>query len=269
MGRMNLKAALWYQLDYMAKASLSVFGVLILISIAAHLLSVFGIINITISDYSPGDVVDVAIRGVDSLTGAYYDYDANITIINWMNVGAVAFFSLFIVGIVGIREDIKFLLQNGMGRRTVFMSTFLASVITATVIGFFGELFNLISYNWSVFPLRGLTLDGANPGFLLGWFFHIAVLLTAWQLGTFISLIYYRLTKTGQIAFSVSAVLAFILISSHSARRISIDIEMWIENLIYAIENINLVNVSTATLVIGLIVSAGSFLLIRRAQVKE
>jgi len=264
MGKMNLKAALWYQLDYMAKATLSVFGVLVLIAIAAYLLSAFGILNITISDYAPNDVLDLAMRGAYAVQNddGYY---TNIT----MNIGAVALLSLFIVGIVGIREDIKFLLQNGMGRRTVFTCTFLASIITAVVLGFFGELFNLISYNWSVFSLRGLTLDATNHTFLLGWLFHIAVLFMAWQLGTFVSLIYYRLNKIGQIVFSISAVSAFILMTSLSAQRITADVDVWVENFIYAIENINLINVSTITFLIGLVTAALSFLLIRRAQTKE
>jgi len=269
MRSMNLKPALLYQLDYMLRASLGVLGVLILVALGSHLLAAAGIFSVNIDTSSPGEILDLAIRGAGEIQIEGADYDGEIIIVNWLNVGAVALLSLFIVGIVGIREDIKFLLQHGMGRRTVFTSTFLASLISAAAIGLINEGFNLISSHWAAFPFVGLTFDGMNHGFFAGWLFHVGILFCAWQLGTFISLLYYRMNKIQQIVFSVVAGGFILLVMQGFVRRVVVDVDVWIENFMYTLENLHLINISMITLIIGLVAAAFSFMLIRRTQVKE
>jgi len=266
---MNLKPALLYQLDYMLKASLGVMGVLILIALGSHLLAAAGIFSVSVEQYAPREILDLAIRGVGEIQVEGTDYDGEFIIVNWLNVGAVALFSLFIVGIVGIREDIKFLLQHGMGRRTVFFSTLLASIICAVAVGLVSEGFNLISSHWAEFPFVGLTFNDMGHGFLAGWLFHAGIFFCAWQLGTFISLLYYRMNKIQMIIFSVAAGGVILLLMQGFARRVIADVDVWIENFMYAMENLHLVNISTVTLVIGSAAAAFSFMLIRRAQIKE
>ena len=269
MRSMNLKPALLYQLDYMLRASLGILGVLILVAIGAHLMATVGAFDVNVDTHTPREVLDLALVTTEEVQVGDSDYGFNIVIVNILNVGAVALLSLFIVGIVGIREDIKFLLQHGMGRRTVFFSTFFASIITATAMGLISEVFNLISSQWAAFPFVGLTFNEMEHSFFTGWLFHAGILLCAWQLGTFISLLYYRMSKMQMIIFSVAAGGTILLGMQGFFRRILVDVDLWIENFMYMMENLHLINISMFTLAIGLVAATFSSLLIRRAQVKE
>jgi len=264
MRAMNLKPALQYQLDYMAKATLSVLGVSIAIILFFSLLGgVFQFGGTSGNEYETADtILNLQVRGTE------LDYGGNLVM--WFNLGAIALFSIFIVGIVGIREDIKFLLQHGMGRYTVFLSTLLGSLITGLALGALGELLNFISSNWEAFPIRGLTFDGAEHGFVVGWLSQAMLLFFVWQLGTLISLIYYRMNRIQQIVFSVCAggIIFFGIQGPLPA------LEHWgeyIPQVIETLENIvlNPVNIVIFSSAAGVVSAMLNFFLIRRAEIKE
>jgi len=247
MGNMRLKPALYYQLDYMVRASLSVLGVLLLVSAANYLLINFFEGNFAIfMVIIDGDISSMA-----------------------LNVGGVAVISLFIVGIVGIREDIKFFMQHGRGRYTTYFSTLLGSLISAAAIGLVCELFNLIGDAWHMFPLQGVNFGGA--GFIGSWVMHTVFFFGAWQLGMLVSLLYYRMSKMQQIIFSVAIGGIFLL-------ALPTFVPSLIDSLVQGLEDMDwdafmfMPNVSmlAVPVVLGGVMAAGfNFLLLRRAQIKE
>jgi len=257
MRKMNIKAALHYQLAYMLEASLWTFAIVLAIAIFFSIL--FPVIITTFSD-----VNDVVYEVAEALTIDVNDENGNTVIISFFNLGAVAFVSLFIVGIAGIREDLRLFLQHGMGRYTTFFSTLWCSLICATVIGAFCELLNIITRHWELFPMQGLNLN-TDYGFIAGWLFHTALFFSVWQLGTLISLIYYRLNRIGQVLFSVSLG-AIVIFGIPNLFRGWINIE-GIEAMISGISDH--VNVILFASVSGVLSAIFSFLLIRRAEVKE
>ena len=243
MGNMRLKQALHYQLDYMFWASLWVLGITSAIFIVSVLLS--GVA-------AAGNFVFVVNAG--------YDYGQFTG-----NANAIFTIFLFVIGIVGIRSDLKFFLQNGMGRNTTFFSNLLASIIVGVVLGFINEVITVV--------IAMLFVNAMNPGsnFMQNWAVSSAVFIGAWQIGALISLIYYRLNRLGQVIFTISAialvVFGFGAFANYFLRDPDAMIER-IEEFVTVSQNIA-INTTLITLAIAAVAAAGSFLLIRRAQIKE
>ena len=261
MRKMNIKPALHYQLDYMFWASIWTFGILFAIMVITRLFFGIGVISLgesAYNDYSAGFVIGL----ITDIMEDNPEYS-----VSWFNIGAVAFFSFFIVGIAGIREDLRFFLQHGMGRYTTFFSTLWGSLICATVIGGFCELLNFITSRWSAFPMRGMTFANINQGSFAGWLIHIAIFFTVWQFGTLISLLYYRMNKIQQIVFSVGMG-GLIIFGLPNFFRLSPD---WISTMIDVLVrgSLNPLTVALFTSVLGILSALFNFLLIRRAEIKE
>jgi len=226
---MRLKPALRYQLEYMAKASLNTVCVIAIIVVAFRLL------------------------GAIFMIGGQID---NI------NMAVVAFVSLFIVGIASIREDLRMLLQHGMGRYTTYFSTLLIGIISGIVLGLFCELLNLIADRWHGFPMTGL-IPHDGQSFFVGWLLHASLLFLAWQLGVFISLLYYRMSKMQQIVFSISAIALSVFVLTHAINSVA-DLEFAAPIVLPAPLSLTAFVMSSTALVAVL-----NFLLLRRAQVRE
>ena len=243
MNKMRLKPALHYQLDYFVRSSLSYLGVLAAIIISINLIRRF---------FIDGTVVDIlGLVRFDTGGGGFFVF----------NVGTILVFMLFVIGIVGIREDFKMLLQHGMGRCTAYFSSLFGSLIFAAVLGLFCELLNIAARYWPSFPVRGMTF--LEQGFFAGWFLQAGFFFLAWQLGVLISLIYYRLNGLQQTVFTVAAVATIIFVLPGGLRHIAeggADLEAALVGL--------LANPTFIPLW-GALAAVGNFLLLRRAQVKE
>lgn len=252
MKNMRLKPAMRYQLEYMLDAFLSIMGVTVLIMIAMFILGV--------------------------TFGAEAETEMNILVIGSVNIGGMGNFSfnmasimvmaLFIIGIAGIREDIKMFLQHGMGRYTVYFSTLFAALVCGALMGLFFQLLNLLYYHWPVFPARGLGFQGS--GFFSGWLWHMGVLFFAWQLGTLISLIYYRLSGRQAVIFSVAAggLMLFVL-PGFIGRLVSFVTSNVAGQAVFTPAPGGFGSRLTAIFFFGMLSAGLNFLLIRRAQVRE
>lgn len=246
MNNMRLIPALRYQLQYMTLVFLGALGVLAAIFIVLTLLGVF-----TSSD----ETVNINIMDIINIGSASYDVN--------FNVGAIMMFMLFIIAIGSIREDLRFLLQHGMGRCTTYFSTLLGHLISGAALGLLCELFNLAAGYSPVFVASGLTFPG---GFFSGWMLHMGCFFLAGQLGVLISLIYYLLNKIQTIVFSVTggAILLFGLPSM--MLNIFGEDASALETILAVFAN----PFALACLIflIGALTAAANFLLLRRAQVR-
>jgi len=249
VNRLNLKPALRYQLTTMSKAAAMVFAIVFAVAIFLHFLVGFFI--------EPETTVNIA--GIVS-TEADETFETFIRV-NQVNFGFVAIIFLFVAGVGGIREDLKLMLQHGMGRRTVYVSTLLGSLISSAALGIFCELLNLVT----VFSISGLNFQG---GFFSGVLLHTLSFFLAWQLGTLISMIYYRLETMQKIIFSVlGGALIVFGIPRTITRLLTHDAGAFEATLINIFTNPFVLVLPI--LVCGVLAATGNFLLLRRAQVRE
>ena len=188
-----------------------------------------------------------------------------------VNVGisGVGFLHLFILGIAGIRSDLRFYLQHGISRRTTFFSHLYGSLICSAAIGLFCKIFNLFAGLLPVYTGGGS--DFTIQSFLTGWMTHTLVFFFAWQIGALISLIYYRLGMMQQIVFTVAAITA-ILLTLLSSVRYAVSVSDGLGGMAQSAVESSFGFTSTlilATLLLGTLAAAGNYLLLRRAQIKE
>jgi len=192
-----------------------------------------------------------------------------------MNIGGIFVITFFIVGIAGIREDLRFFLQNGMGRYTVYFSTLLASLICSAVLGLIFGLINALPVQFV-----SATAFGSSGSFLAGWIMSGVFLFFAWQLGTLISLIYYRLKNTFQIvAVSVAGgvlilsglpnIIYTFLYAVIPSSDVAAEVAEAINEAFYGATILPQNNMPVVILLLGTVAAVLNFLLIRRAQVKE
>ena len=230
----RLNQALFYQLRSFGWSSLYVYGISLCVIVAVRLLFAF--------------------------SGNGGNFTAAI--------GGVGFFHFLIIGIAGIRADLRFFIQHGMSRRTTFLSNLYGSLICGIALGLFCMLFNLIAGHW----LRLIHTDSAFtiPGFFTDWAGYTFSFFFAWQIGALISLIYYRLGKTQQIVFT-AAVFAFTMLGGLGAILRFIGLAGGFENMIHWIvenpESLTTMGIWFC-LPIGILAAAGNSLLLRRVQIK-
>ena len=236
MNNMRLKPAMHYQLNYMFWASLCILGIAAAIVVFLRLVVGVVVININIGgDTSQGDFL--------------------------FSVGAILAITFFIIGIAGIREDLKFFIQHGMGRCTTYFSHILTSLASGLALGLLCELLNLFSRAWPAFPVSGLMFS--DQGFLAGWMLHTLCFFFVWQLGALISLIYYRMSNWIQV--TIFSILLFGLPTFIGLAIGDFD------GVVNTIVNFFVNPPAFAPLFVigGILAALGNFLLIRRAQIKE
>ena len=137
-----------------------------------------------------------------------------------MNFSMPVAIFMFVLSIVSIREDMRLGIQNGAGRRTVFLANAVCMFVTSLIlnIAFFAmtavwnqfdtgvyivDFFGALSNNKPFFESIGdLAISSAV---LLA----LSVFLSA--LGTFTSLMYWRLNKLGKWIVSIGIGAEFIL----------------------------------------------------------
>lgn len=245
-----------YQLNYMFWASLIAFAIM------AAVLIVIIIFSTTANfDGAQQIIIDAGI----------VDFNFDTEIITTYNIVGFLALMLFIIGISGTREDLRFSLQHGIGRKSTYFATLFTSLIIGAVYALIGELLNLAFVQWASFPISGTHIN--NAGFIGGWLLQTLTLFLAWQFGALISLIYYRLNKTAQIVFSVAVIallvfglprfvsnfVGFALTGYYMVNFVTGFIEFFTNPL----------NITLITLIAGALCAIGNFLLIRRAPIKE
>lgn len=176
-------------------------GVVILVMIIITALCFFGIITfgqITRTDNS-GEVI------MESTT---------------MNFSMPVAIFMFVLAIVSIREDMRLGIQNGAGRGTVFLANTACMLVTALVMNI---AFFLVTAVWNQFDTGVYIVDFFGALYTGEPFFEslddlaissavllaLSVFLSA--LGTFTSLMYWRLNKFGKWAVSIGFGAAVIL----------------------------------------------------------
>jgi hypothetical protein len=244
---MRLIPALRYQLDYMAKTSMVALGIMMTFFIVFGMFAIF-------SNEIP---VVINLMGVINIGGEAY------VIINF---GVVLITMVFITGIAAIREDMKFFLQHGIGRYTTYFSTLFCGMIYGIAMGLLCQIFSLAAGLWPAFSATGLRFSAG--GFFGGWILHAVCFPFAWQFGTLISLIYYRLSKIMTIVFSLAAGSALVFALPAILSRIS-DERRAAPALALSSIAANPFSLACFILLAGALVAAINFLLLRRAQAKE
>ena len=160
MNNLRLHPAFKYQFDWILKYAVVIMGI---VAVVAILINVFFAFNV--------------VSGVFRI-----------------DVGSFMSVTFFVVGIVGIREDLRFFIQHGMGRRTAAISNLCGSLLAGVIIGLMGAILNLIFAWITTFPFLSLRFS-ENISFFPDWIIQALYLVFAWQFGVMISLIYYRLNS--------------------------------------------------------------------------
>ncbi|MGI6648979.1 MAG: hypothetical protein ACOX5W_07955 [Bacillota bacterium] len=132
--------------------------------------------------------------------------------------------TLFVMGITTIREDMRLMLQNGIGRRTIFVTELLVALSVSLLLAIAGEL--LIAVGQVVITSRSeffitdlfqiIYANGINYNLTLGARFESIVLAFGlytfvYLAGMFISLLFYRLNKIWTLIVAIGAPLLLIM----------------------------------------------------------
>jgi len=142
---------------------------------------------------------------------------------NFSGFGIAAAIMMFVIGICTIREDLRLMLQNGMGRRTVFVTELLTIVTVALLLAALGELLVIagqaVTSGWSNYYITDIfqIVYFSEMGAHLTLTAHIASMACFFALyvcanlaGMFFSLLFYRLNKAWTIIVAIGAPLLLI-----------------------------------------------------------
>lgn len=124
---------------------------------------------------------------------------------------------LFIAGMNSFRETFRLFIQNGISRKTMFVSRLIVTGIIGTgmaladrILFSLGKLFQSDNPSFAITSLYEILYQrkdgGAAGGFLNtleGLLFNIGSYITVWFLGYFISVAYYRMSRGWKIAVSI------------------------------------------------------------------
>ncbi|MDR1132052.1 MAG: hypothetical protein LBL15_06510 [Oscillospiraceae bacterium] len=183
---------------------------------------------------------------------------------------------LFVMGIVGVRSDMRLCLQCGVSRRTAFVSGFLATLCLSFVLALSLELLTALVQLWmradyhffSADLYQILYLSGSQARLTAGQhvisvLVNTSTLFASGLLGNFFSLLYWRLNK----ALTVLVSLAFPVLPSAVSwlmYRIGVNLKPFIDWV--AVSPFNFV----LSFMLGGIVCAGiNWLLLRRADIRS
>jgi hypothetical protein len=145
------------------------------------------------------------------------------TVVGGYEISACIYF--FVMGIITIREDLRLGIQNGVGRRSVFLASLLSSALTALIFAVLGEILitaaQALTKNMDNFLITGLyqilsspqaSLVGEPTRISVSIGAHLAAILLIFVLlvgpnlfGSFISLVFYRLNKRWTVIVAVAS----------------------------------------------------------------
>lgn len=131
----------------------------------------------------------------------------------------------FVIGIVSIREDMRLLMQNGVGRRTAFLSEIAVAVVTMAIMSLAGILIARIggvlaadNDNVMIDTLYSFLftqrVHALAPAVIFGetFLWNLMIYLSAYFTGMFISLLFYRLSKIWKIVAAIGLPALFLII---------------------------------------------------------
>lgn len=133
---------------------------------------------------------------------------------------------LFIVGMNSFRETFRMMMQNGVTRRTMFKGFILTSLIIAAGMSMINEILMLLGrtlasleegfiFMGSFEQIYGPRYVGNQGGLQMaaeGMLLLICTSVAVMMFGYFITVMYYRLNKSGKIIVSISVPLLLIVI---------------------------------------------------------
>ncbi len=188
---MKLRAVTKYKSDQALKSALVYFVILLVV-----LAGVISIARVT------------AAEGSDS-----YVTFSGYTIGAWV--------MMLVIGIVSIREDLRFLIQNGVGRRTAFLAQWISALELAALLAIGGQIFQFLATavtkgmaNVKIGELYSIMYAKDAPTLTLWqhletFFLYLGFLVMAYMAGMFFSLMFYKLNKMLQVTVAVALPLLF------------------------------------------------------------
>ncbi|MCL2425390.1 MAG: hypothetical protein FWD05_03525 [Oscillospiraceae bacterium] len=277
MNTLRLKPAMRYQLNYMFWASLIAFAiaiaVLVLLTLLVGVTSYTDSVEIVNELLTDGDSIVVDdVRVIIDIGSIQMDFEATPGV--FFNIAGVFAMMLFIIGIGGVREDLRFFLQHGLSRKTTLISSIIVSLAIGITYTLIIELVYLAFSSFNFFPSSGIRPSMSGffrrlPAQALMYFF-------AWQFGSFISLLYYRMNKAAKIIFSITAGAIILLavprifaIPGIIGTIISLALSFDIASAFAAGTTANVLGTTLLLLALSAVCIIGNFLLIRRAPIKE
>ncbi|MCL2201312.1 MAG: hypothetical protein FWB75_05040 [Oscillospiraceae bacterium] len=257
MTKLHIGPAMRYQWNYMWKSGLAAAGVMLAIMIILAI-----ILTVTVT-YTGAD--GYIVEAVNEDLNLNIDFSGSLTV---LDAGGIFTMMLFIVGIVSVREDLKFFIQHGMGRKTTYAANILISLICAAGASLISLIFLLISEFIPLFHVNLTNIFSNNP--LVSWLLSTLSMFFAWQLGSLISLIYYRLNTLAKVIFSIAAAALFLFVLRGLFSNL-LDVLFPGYTTFWGVTGFfgNPVNLALTLLAAGIVCSIGNFLLIRRAPIKE
>ena len=132
--------------------------------------------------------------------------------------GIMSAFFLFVLGIAGLRENLRMFLQNGVSRRTSFLAELTVLAVTAAALALLGEvlmsLLQVISrgsdrfFSADLYQLLYMQFDVKavlSPGqHVISGLFNFCLFLAVGLFGEFFSALFWRLNKFWTIVVGVS-----------------------------------------------------------------
>lgn len=155
----------------------------------------------------------------------FSDMYSGTTSMNGMGLAATIF--IFIAGMNSFKETFRMFLQNGVSRRTLFISQLLSGLIVSFIMTVIGSIYTIIgkslaahfdrlyfrSFIEMIYSDRYASESVSIQMLIESLLFYTMMLTAALMAGYFITVLYYRLNKGGKIAVSVGVpVFLFILL---------------------------------------------------------
>jgi hypothetical protein len=141
-----------------------------------------------------------------------------------------AFIMALVSGIVALREDLRIAVQHGVGRPTFYLSHLLSALFLVGMLTIGGVILLYLG-TWFLTGFDALTIKPLYqsifyyqgvPKITVGLFlenrlFDFGLYFLGFGLGTFLSLLFYRLNKPWTIVVAIALPLAFIVTLSHTS----------------------------------------------------
>ncbi|NLF79691.1 MAG: hypothetical protein GX572_00700 [Clostridia bacterium] len=137
---------------------------------------------------------------------------------------SAAMITLFVTGIVAVRENLRLLIQHGIGRRTAFISQIGVAATLSLIAALAGGVLigvsqTLLSGSLQIQYLSFYQMTFNSGQIAAGWGAHLiaaalgfAVYFTGYLLGMLVSLIFYRLPKPWKVVVAAGVPVFFVLI---------------------------------------------------------
>ncbi|MCQ4637572.1 hypothetical protein NE619_12630 [Anaerovorax odorimutans] len=211
-------------------------------------------------------------------TGAGESYTRSV---NGNEMATVIF--LFVIGLCTFKETFLLSLQNGVSRKTLFSAKIVTMLSVAAIMALVDKVIGLISLAALSLTSKGVIAvtfyEGLYPAqtantsafviHLESFFFEFVLALAAMAVGYFITIMFYRLAKTGKVIVGAGVpVLCFMIIPWLDTHFFNGRLTMAFARFIVAAACTPF-RVVLTSLAVFILFSALSYLLMRKAVVKR